>query len=110
MLSLLLLATDAPEPVVWRWASGVATAIFLAAGLRTLAQFIRFPTAELRNAGASRAVFHGGAVMGFAICALQIYNLATAAKFWPFLTAIVASLLSATLQFAILVLNRPVRR
>jgi hypothetical protein len=109
MLSLLFLATDLPEPVVWRWSSGLAAALFLGAGLWSLVQFARFPATELQSVGASRVVFYGGAVLGFGTCALQIYNLAALAKFWPFLTATVISVLSATVQFARLVLNRPSR-
>jgi hypothetical protein len=107
MLGLLFLATAAAQPVVWRWSSGFAAALFLAAGSWNLAQFIRFPATELHNAAASKVVFYGGATLGFATCALQLYNLAALAKFWPFLAAIVVSVLGATLQFARLVLNRP---
>jgi len=83
--------------------------LLLAAGFWSLAQFVRFKATELKSAGGSRAVFYGIAVIGFGTCALQIYNLAVLERFWPFLTAIVASVFAASLQFARLVLNRPAR-
>jgi hypothetical protein len=110
MISLLLLATELPEPVVWRWSSGFAAALLLGAGIWNLVQFTRFPRTELESVGASKAVFYSGAVLGFGTCFLQIYNLATLAKFWPFLTATVVAVLGATVQFARLVLHRPSRR
>ncbi len=110
MISLLLLATELPEPVVWRWSSGFAAALLLGAGIWNLIQFTRFPRTELESVGASKVVIYSGAVLGFGTCLLQIYNLATLAKFWPFLTATVVPVLGATVQFARLVLLRPSRR
>ncbi len=110
MISLLLLAAELPEPVVWRWSSGLAAALLLGAGIWNLVQFTRFPRAELESVGASKVVFYGGTVLGVGTCLLQIYNLATLAKFWPFLTATVVPVLGATVQFARLVLQRPSRR
>jgi hypothetical protein len=88
----------------------VAAALLLSAGVWHLRQFIRFPATELQSAGASKAVFYSGSVLGFATCILQIYNLIALGDLWPFLTAIVVSLSGATLQFARLVLSPPSRR
>ena len=109
LIGLTLLAAELPQAFVWRWCSVAAAFLLLAAGFWSLAQFARFPATELKSAGASRIVFYGGSVIGFGTCILQIYNLAVLEQFWPFLTAIVVSVLAASLQFAILVLNRPSR-
>jgi hypothetical protein len=109
-LSLFGMALEAaalPPSAIWRSSSGVAAAVFLAAGVWNWLHFNRLPSEEIRNAGASRVVFYGGATVGVATCVLQIYNSAALGRFWPFMAVLVASLLVAALQFSRMVLNRP---
>ena len=107
LLGMSLEAAALPQSAIWRSASAVAAVVFLAAGMWNMWQFIHFPKDELRSAGASRAVFYGGALAGLATCALQVYNSAALGRFWPFMAVLAVSLVVATLQFARLVLNRP---
>lgn len=106
MAGLLLATAPLAPPVTWRWCSAIAFLFLLVAALAVSRAFARFSSAELKAAGASRAVFYPGASLGIAITLLQLYNFALLHVFWPFFAAIVMAILASSLQFMRLILNR----
>ena len=106
MFGLLALASDLPQPVVWRLMSGLVVALLLPGLIVNISAFRKFSPDELRRTGASRATFYATSSLGFAVVLLQIYNALAMAVFWPFFLSIVLSILISTLQFARLILAR----
>ena len=98
-----LLATELDAAIVWRSASVLAAALALPGMLAGIAAFRRFAPEELARAGASRAVFYTSTTMGLLTVLLQLFNAAVLASFWPFLYAVLASILVALLQFVRLI-------
>ncbi len=105
MIGLLLLAAGLEPSIAWGTGSALVTAMLLPGLVDGLRTFRRFAPAELARTGASRAIFHASSAAGFAMIVLQIANFFLA-RFWPFLLAIVASILISLLQFVRLILAR----
>src|SRR5262245_44606756 len=82
MASMLLLATELPEPSVWGWSSGIALAIVLPTGALGMRTFIGFPRRELEAAGASRLTYYSTSTLAVASGLLQVYNILAARTFW----------------------------
>ena len=105
MIGLLLLAAELTPAVVWGTGSVLVTALLLPGLVDGLRTFRRFAPDELARTGASRTTFYASSAIGFAMIALQLANLFLA-RFWPFLLAIVTSILISLLQFVRLILAR----
>src|SRR5262249_18508317 len=105
MIALLMLAADLDPPLAWRIGSALFVVTLLPGLLDGLRTFRRLAADELARAGASRTIFRASTATGFAIIALQLANLLLA-RFWPFLLAIVLSILVSLLQFLRLILAR----
>jgi hypothetical protein len=107
MGSMLLLATDLPEPTVWAWSSGVALVSLLPIGAMGWRRFRSFRPDEIQAAAVSKGSFYGVSSFALTSGALQIYNVLVTRAFWPFFTLIVVAILASTLQFVRMVLARP---
>ncbi|TAN03018.1 MAG: hypothetical protein EPN40_00870 [Rhodanobacteraceae bacterium] len=106
MVGLLLLATTMSPETAWRWCSAISIVLQLPVVSRLWKVFADFPVQELETTGASRLTFYGGAAAGMAVMLLQVVNAWILAAFWPFFMTIVLAILSSTLQFMRLILNR----
>lgn len=106
VIGMLFLATSMPDPVVWQWCSVVVFLLLLGIAVGLARTFTAFARHDLENAGASRSIFYGGMIAGFAMTLLQLFNVFVWCDFWPFFAAIVLSILASTLQFVRLILNR----
>lgn len=107
LIALVLLAANLHEPVIWRAVSAIAAFAFLTAAVGAQRAMSRIPANELDRSGRSRATFYTSGAAGAASILLLVYNAIVLAVFWPFLAAIVVSMLAALLQFVRLVLLRP---
>jgi len=105
LIGQLLLATELQPERTWRIASGFAAALAVPGLIGGIATFRRFSAAELAQSGASHAVFYTSTTMGFLTAVLQVANALWLATFWPFLFAVVGSILVALLQFVRLIVQ-----
>lgn len=106
MVGLVLLAAGLPAAQTWRLGSALVVVMLLPTLVSGVATFRRFPSDELRRTGADRSVFYATSAAGFALVILQASNAASIAEFWPFLLAVVVSILISLLQFVRLILSR----
>ena len=106
LVALVLLATPLDETVVWRSVSAIAALGFAAAAATAQWGMSRVQANELDRPGGSRAIFYATGAAGAASILLLVYNAIQLGAFWPFLTAVVVSMLAALLQFVRLVFLR----
>jgi hypothetical protein len=107
LIALVLLSTDLNEAIIWRWISTIAALAFVMAAALAQRAIARVPSYELDQSDGSRIVFYATAAVGAAANVLLVYNAIALCAFWPFLAAIVVSMLAALLQFVRLILLRP---
>lgn len=107
MIGLLVLTVKPAPPEIWRWCSGMA---FVAFSIFLVTNGKSFRRLNLRAVQSDRGshfmMFFFGA-LGMAAMLLQAYNVTLLGAFWPFFTAIVYQILTATAQFARMILLLP---
>jgi hypothetical protein len=64
------------------------------------------PKGELEAAGGSRLRTWAVAIAGNSIGLLLVYNAIFLCAFWPFFTGIIAAMMAAILQVALIILHR----
>ena len=106
LISLVLLTTGLQETVIWRVMSGTAALAFMTAAIMAQRAMSRVSASEFDSSDGSRAVFHTTGAVGASSILLLVYNAGLLGDFWPFLTAMVISMLAALLQFVRLVFLR----
>lgn len=107
LIVLVLLTTTLQKTVIWRSASAIAAFAFLTAAVVAQRGMSRVSANELDRSDRGRVVFYTTSAVGAASILLLLYNAIVLGAFWPFLAAIVFSMLAALLQFVRLVLLRP---
>lgn len=107
LIALVLLATGLREGMIWRLTSGIAAFVFATASGTAQHAMSRVPAKELDRPDGSRMVFYSTGAVGVAAILLLLYNTVRLGAFWPFLAALVVSMLAALLQFVRLVFLRP---
>jgi hypothetical protein len=104
----LLLLTIRPAPVsIWRWCSAIAFVVFLLFAMTMPKIFRRLGLRQIQREHATRFVFYLFGTLGIAANLLQLYNTAFLGAFWPFFSGIVFQLVTATFQFARMILLPP---
>jgi hypothetical protein len=107
MIGLLLLSIKPTPLEIWRWCSGVA---FIASFLFPITMtkgFRRLGLQQVQRERFTRFIMYLFAVFGTAATLLQLYNTAFLGAFWPFFTSIVFQVVTATFQFARMILLPP---
>jgi hypothetical protein len=107
MLGLLLLTVEPMPPGIWRWCSGitlVSTLFFVAAVTK---MFRRLNLQNVQRQRDTRFIFYVFGAFGVAATLLQVFNIALFGVFWPFFAGIVYQLVTATAQFARMILLLP---
>lgn len=107
LIALVLLTTGLREAVIWRLVSGLSAFVFMTASGTAQRAMSRVPARDLDQPDGSRTIFYTTGAVGAAAILLLIYNTIVLAAFWPFLAAVVVSMLAALLQFVRLVFLRP---
>lgn len=105
MLGMLLLTIDPAPPHIWSWCSGIAFVISVLFAV-TMTKTFRVDVREIQRERAGFLFYLVGTV-GLLASFLQLYNALFLDVFWPFFTGIVVQLITATLQFARMILLRP---
>ena len=104
---LLLLTVEPMPPGIWRWCSGitlVATLLFVTAVTK---MFRRLNLQNVQRQRDTRFIFYVFGAFGVAATLLQVFNIALLGVFWPFFAGIVYQLVTATAQFARMILLLP---
>lgn len=102
LFAMLLLTVDPPPTTIWRWCSGVAVISQI--------PFLISTRKDTRNISASeresvnKVLYYSVALLGSFAMLLQIVNVASWNRFWPFFAAIFVHLIAATAQFVRMVL------
>ncbi len=107
MLGLLLLTVEPMPPGIWRWCSGitvVATLVFVTA---TRKIYRRLNLQSVQREHNTRFIYYVFGAFGVAAMLLQVFNIALLGAFWPFFAGIVYQLVTATAQFARMILLLP---
>lgn len=107
MIGLLLLTIEPALPHIWRWCSGLAFAVSLLFAVTMRKTFRRVDLREVKGERGTRFIFYSFGTIGLAANLLQLYNAVLLDLFWPFFTGIVVLLITATLQFARMILLQP---
>jgi hypothetical protein len=104
MIGLLLL-TIRPAPAgIWRWCSGFAFVVSVLFAMTMMKLFRRLELQQIQREHATRFVFYLFGTLAIAATLLQLYNIAFVGMFWPFFTGIVFQVVTATFQFARIIL------
>jgi hypothetical protein len=107
MIGLLLLTIKPMPPEIWRWCSAIAFMTFLMFVATSGKSVRRLDRQEVQRERGSRFMLSFFGVLGVAVMLLQAYNVALLSAFWPFFGAIVYQLVTATAQFARMILLLP---
>lgn len=107
LIALVLLTAGLHQTLVWRTISAIAAFVFLTASITAQRAMSRVPASEFSRSDGSRTTFYTTGAVGAASILLLVYNVIQLAVFWPFLTAVIVSMLAALLQFVRLVFLRP---
>jgi hypothetical protein len=107
MIGLLVLSMKPAPPEIWRWCSGMAFVAFLIFLVTNEKSFRRLNLREVQRDRGSRFMMYFFGTLGMAAMLLQAYNLALLGAFWPFFAGIVYQVLTATAQFARMILLLP---
>jgi hypothetical protein len=103
---LLLTITPAPKGI-WRWCSGFAFTVSLLFAIMMAKIFVRLDLPQIQHEPATRFVLYLFGILGSAAIVLQLYNMVFFGAFWPFFAGIVFQLVTATFQFARMILLAP---
>ncbi len=107
MLGMLLLTVEPMPPGIWRWCSGitvVATLLFVAAITKI---YRRLNLQNVQRERDTRFIYYVFGTFGVIAMLLQLLNIAFLGAFWPFFAGIVFQLVTATAQFARMILLMP---
>jgi len=107
MLGMLLLTVEPMPPGIWRWCSGitvVATLLFVAAITKI---YRRLNLQNVQRERDTRFIYYVFGTFGVIAMLLQLLNIAFLGAFWPFFAGIVYQLITATAQFARMILLMP---
>lgn len=107
MIGLLVLTVKPAPAEIWRWCSGMAFVAFLIFLITNGKSFRRLNLRAVQSDRGSRFMMFFFGALGMAAMLLQAYNVALLGAFWPFFTAIVYQILTATAQFARMILLLP---
>lgn len=103
LLAMLLSSTALDQERVWQVCSVLAFVMVVIVGQQISGGLRSLSSEEFRRGGGSRGVFYSSSVIGIAVTLLQLYNVISLKKFWPFFAAIATLLILAMLQFVRLV-------
>lgn len=106
LAGMLLLTTTLPAPTVWALCSALAFAVAITYGFVFIRTFLHFRRGELKSVGARRATFFIMVAFGCILIFLQLYNAIVLSAFWPFFVMIISGILTATLEFTLLIFVR----
>ncbi len=107
MLGMLLLTVEPMPPGIWRWCSGitvVATLLFVAAITKI---YRRLNLQNVQRERDTRFIYYVFGTFGVIAMLLQLLNIAFLGAFCPFFAGIVYQLITATAQFARMILLMP---
>lgn len=107
MLGLLLVTIKPMPPGIWRWCSAILLIVTVAFVTGTTKAFRRLSLQNAQRDRTTRLIFLLFGVFGAAAMLLQIYNIVLRDAFWPFFAGIVYQLITATAQFARMILLLP---
>ena len=107
MLGLLLLTIKPMSPEIWRWCSAITLIVFLVFVATSGTSVRRLDRREMKRERGSRFMLSFFGALGVSVMLLQVYNVALLSAFWPFFAAIVYQLVTATAQFARMILLLP---
>jgi len=105
LFGILLLVIDPPVISIWRWCSTFAVLSALPFLTFNATTGRRILTSEKQVV--TKMVYYPVAVVGSAAILLQLINIASWNRFWPFFFAIFVYLVAAVLQFLRLLLLPP---
>ena len=106
LAGMLLLTTEIPAQRVWALCSALAFVVAITYGFIFTRTFLHFRRGELKSAGARKVTFFITVAIGCILILLQLYNAVLLTAFWPFFAIIVSGILTATLEFALLIFTR----
>ena len=107
MLGLLLLTVEPMPPGIWRWCSGITLVAILLFVTAVTKMFRRLSLQNVQRQRDTRFIFYVFGAFGVAATLLQVFNIALLGVFWPFFAGIVYQLVTATAQFARMILLLP---
>jgi hypothetical protein len=107
MLGLLLLTVEPMPPGIWRWCSGITLIAILLFVSAVTKMFRRLNLQNVQRQRDTRFIFYVFGAFGVAATLLQVFNIALLGAFWPFFAGIVYQLVTATAQFARMILLLP---
>ena len=106
ILGMVLSSTSLEVVTVWRLCSVSSFVMIVIAGQRLSRVFRQFSASEFKASGGRSLIFYAVSLIGTAVTLLQLYNVITLQVFWPFFTFVATLLLTAMLQFILLVTVR----
>jgi hypothetical protein len=107
MMGLLLLTIKPMPPTMWRWCSAIEFVVFLLFVVIMAKTFRRLGVRKVQRDRGTRFILYLFGGLGTAAMLLQMYNIALLAAFWSFFAGIVYQLITATAQFARMILLLP---
>lgn len=107
LIAIVFLETGLREAIVWRSISAISAFGFASFSVVAQRAMSRVEASEFDRSGHSRTIFYATGAVGLMSILLLLYNAVVLGDFWPFLAAVVVSMLAALLQFVRLVFLRP---
>jgi hypothetical protein len=104
MIGLLLLIIRPAPAGIWRWCSGFAFVVSLLFAMTMMKLFHRLELQHIQREHSTRFVFYLFGTLAIAATLLQLSNIVFLGAFWPFFAGIVLQLITATFQFARIIL------